>query len=246
MVSHEMWNPLSAMLQCAEEVSQDILSLAAEDCCGKLLQKRLGTMTEALNTIQWCGRHQRQIIDDVLTISKLDSDLLTPAPVETIPADIIGQVLKIFASEAKTADIKISQSISSDSKHQHCMLDSSRVLQILINLVGNAIKFTKNRKFASWDCRSAPHQRSLKYLVRSSYHLRNSAGNCHHRQTPQASYMCSSLSRTPVPALRLTRWTACSHASNKPVHAPTLSTGVLAWISSSHANWQRCMAVRLV
>lgn len=100
--------------------------------------------TEIITT---CIQHQKRIIDDILTLSKLDSNLLVVTPCETNPSDLIAQSLRLFDAEVQAADTQLRFVI--DKTYQNLgvdwvMLDPSRLLQILINLITNAIRFTKN------------------------------------------------------------------------------------------------------
>lgn len=144
MVSHEMRNPLSAIIQCAEEASQIIEPHVFENSTPMTVDEATIGL-DAVNTILYCGHHQKQIIDDVLTISKLDSNLLTLAPTETRPLSIARQALQIYTPEIRASKIEVSMNISQEPLYQSVMIDSGRVLQILINLVGNAVKFMKGR-----------------------------------------------------------------------------------------------------
>lgn len=144
MVSHEMRNPLSAIIQCAEEASQIIEPHAFEKSKPMTVDEAT-TSLDAVNTILYCGYHQKQIIDDVLTVSKLDSNLLTLAPTETKPLSIAQQALQIYTPETRASKIQVSVNTRQDTPYHSVMIDSGRVLQILINLVGNAVKFMKGR-----------------------------------------------------------------------------------------------------
>lgn len=83
----------------------------------------------------------------ILTISKLDSNLLLIAPMPVQPVEIIRQALQMFMVECqKLHDIDLKFNIGAsfkDLKVGMVMLDPSRLLQVLINLMTNAIKFTK-------------------------------------------------------------------------------------------------------
>lgn len=142
MVSHEMRNPLNAILQCAEEAAQLLEPCAGTDEC--LISRDTAVATlEAVNTILYCGTHQKHIIDDVLTISKLDSKLLTLAPTSSNPVEVAQQALQIYRSETRTSQIQVTVKASKETSSAVVSFDAGRVLQILINLVGNAVKFVK-------------------------------------------------------------------------------------------------------
>jgi hypothetical protein len=90
--------------------------------------------------------HQKRIIDDILTLSRLDSNLLIVSPEPSQPVELIRNALKMFDAELKRADTKLDfvehESVT-NLQVQWTLLDSSRVLQVLINLITNAIKFTR-------------------------------------------------------------------------------------------------------
>jgi signal transduction histidine kinase len=83
---------------------------------------------------------------DVLTISKLDSGLFAMTPIDVELESTARDAVKMFEGEAKAAGINLQFHID-DSCRQHGItnvsLDPTRVLQILINLFTNAIKFTR-------------------------------------------------------------------------------------------------------
>jgi PAS domain S-box-containing protein len=75
ITSHEMRNPLSAILQCADEISTTLGEFRDVDT-GAI---PLGVVTDSIDaaqTIALCAQHQKRIVDDVLTLSKLDSAML--------------------------------------------------------------------------------------------------------------------------------------------------------------------------
>ena len=143
-LSHEVRNPLSAILQLADGITLSATEqerLTLEDA-----RLRLGENTEAARTILDCARHQKRIVDDVLTLSKLDFASISLRPIAMHPQDLVREAASIFTADvtANAIDLQIIQSPSISSNVPHrVMCDTLRISQILINLLSNAIKFTK-------------------------------------------------------------------------------------------------------
>lgn len=130
-----------------------------------------------VTTIQLCASHQKRIVDDILTLSKLDSTLLKIAPDVVKPIELISRAVKMYEAELRNADITTKITIDHDSFSDlhvdEVVLDPSRLLQVcsnalrrhperlitlkqvLINLLTNAIKFTagrSKREIEIWLC----------------------------------------------------------------------------------------------
>jgi signal transduction histidine kinase len=71
----EMRNPLSAILQCADEISTILSDFRASG--SQIIDAGVvADSIDAAQTIALCAQHQKRIVDDVLTLSKLDSAML--------------------------------------------------------------------------------------------------------------------------------------------------------------------------
>ncbi|KAH8674347.1 hypothetical protein BX600DRAFT_377881 [Xylariales sp. PMI_506] len=157
MTSHEMRNPLSAIIQCADssiDALKQILKLTSELPADRLderkrkVQEETKSCLDALQTIVSCSLHQKRVVDDILTLSKLDSNLILITPVRVQPAAVVEKGVKMFEVECLKENIDLSfiqdpslASVGAD----WVMIDPSRLLQILINLLTNAIKFSCGR-----------------------------------------------------------------------------------------------------
>lgn len=143
MTSHEMRNPLSAVIQCADssvdslkQISRLTSSAFPEDAWGNRLkdvQAEIQTCLDALQTIVSCSLHQKRIIDDILTLSKLDSDLILITPVRVQPAVVVEEAVKIFDVECAKENIELNFLIDpSLAAHgaDWVMLDPSRTVQV--------------------------------------------------------------------------------------------------------------------
>lgn len=151
ITSHEMRNPLSAITQCADSV---ILSYedAKLTMNNQSLIEIIKLNAEAAESILLCAAHQRRIIDDILTLGKLDSELLTICPLAFYPFDLLDHAAQMFKTEFEVQDIDAKRSVDETSPltvTSTVLGDSSRLMQILVNLLTNAIKFTKTRKTRS-------------------------------------------------------------------------------------------------
>ena len=149
ITSHEMRNPLSAILQCSDEISHSMTELQNCDFPQEMTVEHVKGAIEASGIIALCAQHQKRIVDDILTLSKLDSALLLVTPCDVIPKSVVQKALKMFDGEVHQNDIKLNFNVdSSISKLRvECVkLDPSRLLQVLINLTTNAIKFTTTQE----------------------------------------------------------------------------------------------------
>ena len=102
---------------------------------------------EGAEIIIACAAHQKRIVDDVLTMSKLDSNLLAVTPTTVDPIQVVRQAFKMFEVEARRVDINLTMEIDRsyhDLDIDFLDLDPSRLKQVLINLLTNALKFTKD------------------------------------------------------------------------------------------------------
>lgn len=96
--NHEARNPLAAITLCAEDVHSTMESLVQQSqgpCLSMDRDTALAILEEA-EVIMSCAKHQKTIIDDVLTLSKLDSNMLSVSPEPVHPISILDQAIKMF------------------------------------------------------------------------------------------------------------------------------------------------------
>ncbi|KAF4974490.1 hypothetical protein FZEAL_8612, partial [Fusarium zealandicum] len=148
ITSHEMRNPLSAILQCADQIANNISAFDSHNIKAEV-ESLLDGCLDAANTINLCASHQKRIVDDILTLSKLDSNLLAVTPVDDQPVRVVQRALKMFESELVAHDIGFNFIVDKSFERygvKWVKLDPSRLRQVLINLMTNAIKFTQGRE----------------------------------------------------------------------------------------------------
>ena len=117
MTSHEMRNPLSAVVQCADlsidaiktisRITSDVLPDEVDDSL-ETVQEEIRTCLDALQTIIACSLHQKRVIDDILTLSKLDSYFILITPIKVQPAIVGAEAIKMFEVECAKENIELS------------------------------------------------------------------------------------------------------------------------------------------
>jgi CheY-like chemotaxis protein/anti-sigma regulatory factor (Ser/Thr protein kinase) len=120
------------------------LITASSKSCPQLVAfgERCEAVIENVSVIISCCAHQRRIIDDILTLSKLDSELLAIAPSLTDLNNMLTELEKMFEADAQKFDVTLR--LEKDlGKVQWAMLDTGRLTQVLTNLITNATKFTQ-------------------------------------------------------------------------------------------------------
>lgn len=126
-MSHELRTPMTAILGYADILHDP--TLAAED------------RTQHLATIRRNGEHLLALINDILDISKVEAGRMTVEEVPTDPRQIAHDVTSLLNVRAVSKGISLHLDISPEVPE--CMLaDPRRLHQVLLNLVGNAVKFT--------------------------------------------------------------------------------------------------------
>lgn len=91
ITSHEMRNPLSAILICADEIRESLSQHLFANSDAKVVEECI----DAANNIALCVQHQKSIVDDILTVSKLDSNLLLITPIPVQPAAIVHRAMSM-------------------------------------------------------------------------------------------------------------------------------------------------------
>lgn len=148
VVSHEMRNPLGAIVHCADAIVAMVEDFKGAGVSAEHLAL-INENAQNANVILQCAKHQRRILDDVLTLSKLDTMLLSITPVPVQLPHVITSVVGMFAAELGSNSIRCDANADaslSDLSIDHVYLDPSRITQIFIKLLSNAIKFVKSSK----------------------------------------------------------------------------------------------------
>ena len=144
MTTHEIRNPLSAMQLCADGIVELITKFQASEGMGNQSVESVAQLLEnnldAAQTILLCAHHQKRIIDDVLTLSKLNATMLQVTPVDDQVENTIRQTLKMFHGELEAHKIGISFEIEDSYREAQIdwvLCDPARVKQVFINLLSN-------------------------------------------------------------------------------------------------------------
>lgn len=125
-MSHEIRTPMNAILGFGELLLED----ASTD-----KEKRYA------RSIVRSGNSLLQIINDILDLSKIEAGMMDIVPEATDVREVASFVQLLFAHQIEGKPVEIRVEVAEDVPTS-LMLDSARLRQILINLVGNALKFT--------------------------------------------------------------------------------------------------------
>ena len=95
-----------------------------------------------VDTIGSSGRALLRIIDDILDFSKIESGHLALESVDLVPRQLVAEVIRLFAPLAKAKGLDLAATVEDGVAHV-LRGDPGRLRQALVNLVGNAVKFTE-------------------------------------------------------------------------------------------------------
>jgi signal transduction histidine kinase/CheY-like chemotaxis protein len=97
---------------------------------------------ESIRTIRSNAQHLLTILNDILDMSKIEAGRMTIESISTSPVDLVEEVASILRTRAEGKGIEL-RTFYPTSLPCEIRTDPTRVRQILLNLVGNAIKFTE-------------------------------------------------------------------------------------------------------
>ena len=127
-MSHELRTPLNAILGYTE--------LMQDGLYGELPAKT----GDVLERVQKNGKHLLGLINDVLDLSKIEAGQLELSIAEYSMKDVVQTVVTATESLAAAKNLPLKVDVSNNLPAGHG--DERRIVQVLLNLVGNAIKFT--------------------------------------------------------------------------------------------------------
>ena len=129
-MSHEIRTPLTAILGFSD-------LLAENDETHQSPERRL----QIHETIKNAGAHLLTVVNDILDLSKIEADKLTVERIETPLIRILGELENLMLPSALAKGLAFKISLTSPLP-EFILCDPTRLRQILMNLVSNAIKFT--------------------------------------------------------------------------------------------------------
>ncbi|WP_411032251.1 ATP-binding protein [Spongiimicrobium sp. 3-5] len=97
---------------------------------------------EHLKSLKFSGDYLLNFINDILQINKIDADKLEPLNIDINLKKILTEVIDSLQQSAKENNTKIVLDYD-DTIPSHLMSDPLKLSQIFMNLIGNALKFTK-------------------------------------------------------------------------------------------------------
>ncbi len=127
-MSHELRTPLNAVIGFSD--------LLLSGVAGALTDEQ----NDHLKNIWESGKHLNRIINDILDMTKIETDSVELQLGEFPLKDSIDEVLGLFSRKAEREGIKISADIPDDIGH--IIADEQKIRQVIQNLLGNAFKFT--------------------------------------------------------------------------------------------------------
>ena len=126
-MSHEIRTPMNAILGYSQLLQDDSNLTKAQQ--------------ESLRTINKSGEHLLDLINDILDMSKIEAGRITLKPVNFDFIELLKEVELLFKMKAKQKNLELAFQLTMGVS-KNIFADESRVKQVIINLLGNALKFT--------------------------------------------------------------------------------------------------------
>ena len=127
-MSHELRTPLTGVIGFSNLLETDVVGSTS------------GPQKEMLARIQTSSWHLIAIIDEILTFSRAEAGKLEAHPMPIDVVEAVREVLRMV--EARAGELGLELSLEEKGDRIQISTDPGKLRQILVNLIGNAIKYT--------------------------------------------------------------------------------------------------------
>jgi len=127
-MSHELRTPLNAVLGFAQLLEMDELT---------------PTQREEVGHIRKAGRHLLALINEVLDVARVDAGRVALSLEPVLAEDVVREVLDLSGPIAAQAGVRLSPP-SGEGLSRYAYADRQRLVQVLLNLVTNAIRYNRS------------------------------------------------------------------------------------------------------
>ena len=128
MLAHELRNPLAPIATAADLLSRGMLDEAGVLQLSEVISRQ--------------ARHMTHLIDDLLDVSRVTRGQVTldrqPVDLKIIATEALEQIRPLLEAKAHQLDIELS------TERTQVMGDRPRLVQVLVNVLGNAVRYTPN------------------------------------------------------------------------------------------------------
>jgi signal transduction histidine kinase/DNA-binding response OmpR family regulator len=126
-MSHEIRTPMTAIVGFADVMLEPDQTLSDRQDCLQVIRRN--------------GAHLLDLINDILDLSKIEADKMTVERIDVELPQLVAEVVSLMRPRATEKGLRF-EVIFSDPTPKVIKTDPLRLRQVLVNLLGNAVKFT--------------------------------------------------------------------------------------------------------
>jgi CheY-like chemotaxis protein len=134
-MSHEIRTPMNVLLGMSELLARTALHVDPV--------RHAEEQARYAKAARQAGEHLIAVIDDVLDFSKVEAGHFVLEEATFEPRDIVEQTVEFFSHRAHQKNLALSAQVD-DGVPRRVLGDAHRLRQVLVNLMGNAVKFTEH------------------------------------------------------------------------------------------------------
>ncbi len=129
IVSHDLLNLLNAMVGISSLIEKEVA-----------LENHVERVVAHARRLQRSGTRMRRLVGDLVDVASIEAGMLAVTRAVGDPADVVTEAVDTFQSEASGSGVSVTAEIASGVPS--VAFDGARILQVLCNLLSNALKFT--------------------------------------------------------------------------------------------------------
>lgn len=132
IVSHDLLNLLHAMVGVAALIEKDVTH-----------EHHVERIVAHARRVQRSGARMRRLVGDLVDVASIEAGMLAVTRAVGDPADVVTEAIETFQAEASKRGISLTTEV--EANLPSIALDAARILQVLCNLLSNALKFTPDQ-----------------------------------------------------------------------------------------------------